>query len=163
MSGPLVRARPARLANAASPLGRLGLVLGALSVLVACAPRTERLPNAVGGTITCSRYSPVMQTAILEAVVAGGGPGLVEVAGWMCGRAASESVRVVMLRYTPDDPAETPFLVPVLFEDGALVAFGWHLFEVQPHRYGPSPLPDRDDPWRLPTGWSGRRERPDRS
>lgn len=149
-----------RIANSASRCGRLGLVLGALFAFVACAPRTERLPDAVGGSITCSRYSPVMQSAIVEAVVAGGGPGLVEVGGWMCGHAAPGNVRIVMLRYTPDDADEAPFLVPVLFEGGALVAFGWHLLEAQPHRYGPSPLPDRADPWRLPTGWSGRRELP---
>ncbi len=101
-----------------------------------------------------------MQTAILEAVVAGGGPNSVEVAGWMCGRTSSGSVRIVMLRYTPDDPSAPPFLVPVLFEEGAITAFGWHLFEAQPDRYGAARLPDREHPWRVPAGWSGRR-RPD--
>ena len=89
-------------------VGRCCLGLAAL-LLLSCAPRTERLPSpeASGGSLLCSRFNPVMQTAILEAVVAGGGPNSVEVAGWMCGRTSSGSVRIVMLRYTPDDPSDT--------------------------------------------------------
>ncbi len=100
-----------------------------------------------------------MQTAILEAVVAGGGPQLVDVAGWMCGRASVGDVRIVLLRYTPDTKSEAPFLVPVLFEQGSIIAFGWYVLEQQPERYGTSRLPDRGRPWRTPRGWSARRYR----
>ena len=137
------------------------LALGALALSTACAGTTESI-GASGSAFTdlaCARYNPTMQTAILEARVAGGGPGKTAVAGWMCGRQPFGTVRLVMLYYTPDDPDAPPFLVPVLFEEGALVAFGWHLLETQPERYGPSPLPSRDSPWRVPQGWSAQRAR----
>lgn len=138
-----------------------GRVLFAIALFaLACASEVERSRSSESRLIdlSCSRFNPVMQTAILEAVVAGGGPGSVDVAGWMCGRLPFGYVRVVMLRYTPDDPRQPPFLVPAVFEDGGLVAFGWHLFEAEPYRYGTSPLPDRVTPWRMPEGWSRLRQ-----
>ena len=107
--------------------------------------------------LSCSPLNPLMQTHVLEAVVAGGGPNSVDVAGWMCGRQRFGYVRVVMLAYTPDDRRQAKFVVPVVFEHGAMVAFGWHLLEAQPDRYGAVELPDRDHPWRTPAGWSCRR------
>ena len=106
---------------------------------------------------SCSRASPSMQTAVLEAVVYGGGPLAAEVVGWMCGHArAGTFVRVVMLRYPTRDAEGRPTgggsLVPVVFEDGRMVAHGWFLFEEQPDRYGVS-LPTRADPFRVPDGW----------
>ncbi len=106
----------------------------------------------------CSRISPSMQSAVLEAVIYGGGPLAVDVAGWMCGRARSGPfVRIIMLRYPTRDDQGRPTgggeLVPVVFEDGRLVAHGWALLEDQPDRYGVV-LPTRADPWRAPDGWA---------
>jgi hypothetical protein len=106
----------------------------------------------------CSRASPAMQNAVLEAVVYGGGPLAVDVVGWMCGRTrAGALVRVVLLRYPTYDarglPAGGGELVPVVFESGQLLAHGWQLFEEQPDRYGVE-LPTRDDPFRAPDGWA---------
>jgi hypothetical protein len=106
---------------------------------------------------SCSRASPSMQSAVLEAVVYGGGPLAVDVVGWMCGRARAGSfVRVVMLRYPARDADGRPSgggeLVPVVFEDGRMLAHGWFLFEDQPDRYGVL-LPTRADPFRAPDGW----------
>jgi hypothetical protein len=106
---------------------------------------------------SCSRASPGMQNAVLEAVVYGGGPLAVDVVGWMCGRArAGALVRVVLLRYPAHDADGRPIgggeLVPVVFEDGKMVAHGWRLFEDQPDRYGVV-LPTRADPFRAPDGW----------
>ena len=137
-------------------------VLGALATLaLGCAGGMERVSSSGNSLIefSCARWNPSMQTAVLEAVVAGGGPQSVDVAGWMCGRASFGDVRIVMLRYTPEDKTQPPFLVPVLFEEGAIVAFGWYLLEQQPERYGTSLLPDRGRPWRTPHGWSCRRYR----
>lgn len=106
---------------------------------------------------SCSRASPGMQSAVLEAVVYGGGPLAVDVVGWMCGYARAGSfVRVVLLRYPAHDDEGRPIgggeLVPVVFEDGKMVAHGWSLFEDQPGRYGVL-LPTRTDPFRAPDGW----------
>ena len=135
----------------------IGLFTGLIAACVlACASPVDRFDSS-GSSRTdwsCSRANPLMQSAVLEAVVAGGGPLLVDVAGWMCGRISYGVARVVMLRYTPEDPKAASFLVPVLFEQGERIAFGWHLFETQPHRYGSAPLPDRNHPWRRPEGWS---------
>lgn len=132
----------------------------ALIALAAClAVRAGAEPDSPSGEVAaaCSRVSPGMQSAVLEAVVYGGGPLSVDVVGWMCGRArAGAFVRVVMLRYPVRDTEGRPTgggeLVPVVFEDGRLVAHGWRLFESQPQRYGVE-LPTRADPWRVPAGW----------
>jgi len=118
---------------------------------VAAAPPSSEVAAA------CSRVSPSMQTAVLEAVVYGGGPIAVDVVGWMCGRARSGPfVRIVMLRYPARDADGRPIgggeLVPVVFEDARLVAHGWRLLEDQPGRYGVL-LPTRQEPWRVPDGW----------
>ncbi len=107
-----------------------------------------------GVEFACSAYNPLMQSSIFEAVVAGGGPGLVDVAGWMCGRVPHDYVRIVMLRYESVHPGEPNAIVPAVFEHGALIAFGWHLLEKQPERYGTSVVPDGEHPWRVPSGWS---------
>jgi len=117
----------------------------------------EAAPPSGEVAAACSRVSPGMQNAVLEAVVYGGGPLSVDVVGWMCGHArAGAFVRVVMLRYPTRDEAGRPIgggeLVPVVFEDGKLVAHGWRLFEDQPDRYGVV-LPTRKEPWRVPDGW----------
>lgn len=131
-------------------------VAAACLVILACASGFERVQTSDSRLVelACARANPTMQTAALEALVAGGGPLSADVAGWMCGRMTYGYVRIVMLRYTPDNPKKPRFLVPVLFEQGDPVALGWHLLETQPTRYGPSPLPDRDHPWRVPDGWS---------
>lgn len=127
-----------------------------VTATLACAGGMERVqsPDRRLVALSCYRFNPAMQTAILEAVVAGGGPSSVDVAGWMCGKPAFGTVRIVMLRYTPDDPRAAPFLIPVVFEAGSLVAFGWHLLEAQPERYATERMPDREHPWRAPEGWS---------
>lgn len=132
----------------------LGLVLSATG----CAtPDRVQSSGSSLVEISCSPFNPVMQTHIMEAVVAGGGPQHVDVAGWMCGRRRLGTVRIVMLRYTPDDEREPGFLVPVLFEHDAMVGFGWHLLEAQPPRYGGAETPTRQNPWRAPLGFSCRR------
>lgn len=115
-------------------------------------------PPSTEVAAACSRISPSMQSAVLEAVVYGGGPLSVDVAGWMCGRARSGPfIRIIMLRYPTRDEEGRPTgggeLVPVVFEDGRLVAHGWALFEDQPDRYGVV-LPTRKEPWRVPPGWA---------
>lgn len=138
-------------------------VLVALLFSLSCAAGFERVQSSDSRLVelACARTNPTMQTAALEALVAGGGPLSADVAGWMCGRMSYGYVRIVMLRYTPDNPRKPRFLVPVVFEQGDPVALGWHLLEAQPNRYGPSPLPDREHPWRVPDGWSASRYRSD--
>jgi hypothetical protein len=131
------------------------LALIAFLALFSFDARAEAAPPEVAAA--CSRISPSMQSAVLEAIVYGGGPLSVEVAGWMCGRTRTGTfVRVVMLRYPTRDAQGRSTgggeIVPVVFEDGVLVAHGWHLFESQPNRYGVD-LPTRAEPWRTPTGW----------
>ena len=127
----------------------------ALLALLSYEARAE--PASTDVAAACSRISPKMQSAVLEAIVYGGGPLSVEVAGWMCGRTRTGTfVRVVMLRYpTRNDEGRSTGggkIVPVVFEDGNLIAHGWHLFEEQPNRYGVT-LPTRKDPWTAPAGW----------
>ena len=115
-------------------------------------------PPSAEVAAACSRVSPSMQSAVLEAVIYGGGPLAVDVAGWMCGRARSGPfVRIIMLRYPTHDEEGRPTgggeLVPVVFEDGRLVAHGWSLLEEQPDRYGVV-LPTYREPWRVPDGWA---------
>ncbi len=136
-----------------SRLARIAVV--ALVALVSQPAHAESQDNDVAAA--CSRISPAMQNAVLEAIVYGGGPLSVEVTGWMCGRTRTGTfVRVVMLRYPTRDVEGRSTgggeLVPVVFEDGKMVAHGWHLFEDQPNRYGVE-LPTRKDPWRAPPGW----------
>lgn len=114
-------------------------------------------PPSAEVAASCSRASPGMQNAVLEAVVYGGGPLAVDVVGWMCGHARAGSfVRVILLRYPARDAEGRPIgggeLVPVVFEDGKMVAHGWYLFEHQPDRYGVV-LPTREEPFRAPDGW----------
>jgi hypothetical protein len=127
------------------------------AVLALASQRVAAAPPSTEVAAACSRISPSMQTAVLEAVVYGGGPLSVDVAGWMCGRARSGPfVRIVMLRYPTHDEEGRPIgggeLVPVVFEDGRMVAHGWRLLEDQPDRYGVV-LPTRKEPWRVPDGW----------
>lgn len=129
----------------------VALILSLESHVAAAAPPSGEV------AASCSRASPGMQSAVLEAVVYGGGPLAVDVVGWMCGYARAGSfVRVVMLRYPAHDDEGRPIgggeLVPVVFEDGRMVAHGWSLFEDQPERYGVL-LPTRKDPFRAPDGW----------
>lgn len=94
-----------------------------------------------------------MQTAVLAAVVHAGGPAVVDVDGWMCGRTEHGLlVRVVFLRFA--DPAGRPTdpPIPVIFENGRMVAFGWDLIRRQPRRYGP-PIMEEPSDWRAPEGW----------
>ncbi len=112
-----------------------------------------------GVEFACSAYNPSMQSSLLEAVIAGGGPALTDVAGWMCGRVPFDYVRIVMLRYQSVHPGEPSAIVPVIFEHGSMIAFGWHLLEKQPDRYRTPVVPDRDHPWRAPAGWSSVRIR----
>jgi len=131
------------------------LVFAALLALAA--PRAFAEPASTELAASCSRVSPAMQSAVLEAVIYGGGPLSVDVAGWMCGRARSGPfVRIVMLRYPTRDAEGRPTgggeLVPVVFEDKHMVAHGWRLLEDQPDRYGVV-LPTRSEPWRVPAGW----------
>ncbi len=110
--------------------------------------------------MACSAYNPAMQSILLEASIAGGGPRLVDLAGWMCGRAPYGGyVRIVFVRYPPGaEGRET--LIPAIFEDGLLVAFGWYLLEAEPNRYGTVVLPTRAYPWEIPKGWSAARLEP---
>ena len=63
------------------------------------------------------RWSRKAETKEAEpAVIAGGGPGLTDVAGWMCGRGSFDFVRIVMLRYESVHPGEPTAIVPVIFE-----------------------------------------------
>lgn len=131
--------------------------IGLIAVLACLSYEVRADPAPAEVTAACSRISPSMQSAVLEAIVYGGGPLSVEVAGWMCGRTRTNTfVRVVMLRYpTRDDQGRSTGggeIVPVVFEDGKLIAHGWHLFESQPNRYGVD-LPTRKEPWRAPPGW----------
>ena len=122
--------------------------------LTACAGPVETVPGVDTNRFDCSRLNPTLQTAVLEAVVYGGGPLNVKVSGWMCVREALGVVRIVMLEYKSRDETGRAggqgVLVPVVFENGALIAFGWHVLEARPDRYGSGPLPDRDHPWRIP-------------
>ncbi len=130
----------------------------AIAAVLALASRPAAAePPSTEVAAACSRISPGMQTAVLDAVVYGGGPLAVDVVGWMCGRARSGPfVRIVMLRYPAHDDQGRPIgggeLVPVVFEDGRMVAHGWRLLEDQPDRYGVV-LPTRAEPWRVPDGW----------
>ena len=51
-------------------------------------------------------------------------------------------------------------LVPVIFEHGAMVGFGWHLLDLEPPRYTGT-MPTRDMPWRVPSDWACYREAPE--
>ena len=138
-------------------ISRISL-LALLALLALVSPRAAAAPPTSEVAASCSRVSPAMQSAVLEAVVYGGGPLAVDVVGWMCGRArAGAFVRVVMLRYPAHDEEGRPIgggeLVPVVFEDGRMVAHGWGLFEAEPNRYGVV-LPTRKEPWRAPEGWA---------
>jgi hypothetical protein len=93
---------------------------------------------------------PATQTTLSEALVRAGGPRHADVVGWICGDAPVGFVRIVMVRYPEAAPAE---VIPVVFEEGRLAAFGWHLLEADPGRYGVRPLPDPDHPWRIPEHW----------
>ena len=133
-------------------LTAIALVLSLESHAATAPPPSDEVASS------CSRASPAMQSAVLAAVVYGGGPLAVDVVGWMCGHARAGSfVRIVMLRYPARDAEGRPIgggsLVPVVFEDGKMVAHGWALFEEQPDRYGVL-LPTREDPFRLPDGWA---------
>lgn len=133
------------------PNARLSCVL-AIALLAACAGTrpTGDVKNAAPGVVAgCSGASLATQRAIVESLVAGGTTG-VHVRGWMCGRSEhGVNVRMVFLDY--HDPAHEG-LVPVIFEDGRMAAFGWDLLVKQPERWGPgTPRPqDRIDP---PEGW----------
>jgi hypothetical protein len=133
----------------------VGIAIALLVALESRAAETAAPSDEVAAA--CSRASASMQNAVLEAVVYGGGPLAVDVVGWMCGHArAGALVRIVMLRYPARDEEGRPIgggeLVPVVFEDGRMVAHGWFLFEDQPDRYGVV-LPTRKDPWHVPDGW----------
>jgi hypothetical protein len=135
---------------------RISIAIAA--VLALASQRVAAAPPSTEVAIGCSRISPSMQTAVLEAVVYGGGPLSVDVVGWLCGRARSGPfVRIVMLRYPTRDEEGRPIgggeLVPVVFEDGRMVAHGWRLLEDEPERYGVV-LPTHDEPWRVPDGWA---------
>ena len=133
------------------------LVIAFVAVLALDSHAATAAPPSGEVAASCSRASPGMQSAVLEAVVYGGGPLAVDVVGWMCGYArAGAFVRVVLLRYPAHDEEGRPIgggeLVPVVFEDGKLVAHGWRLFADQPDRYGVL-LPTREEPFRAPDGW----------
>jgi hypothetical protein len=105
----------------------------------------------------CGRFNPVMQTKVLEAVVQAGGPLVVDVDGWMCGRSRQGLlVRIVVLHYQTEQPEIGRAIVPVVFEGGALVSFGWELLDSAPNRYGVRidrarwGTPD----WDPPRGWA---------
>lgn len=102
-------------------------------------------------TQKCSGASIEMRKSIIEAIVRGGVIG-VHTAAWLCGPTPGDVwVRVVYLHYSHgDDPPDE--LVPVMFEDGRMVAFGWTLLEQQPDRYGVR-LPARGEPLFQPPRW----------
>jgi len=103
-----------------------------------------------GLSTQCSGASPATQVAIVESLHKGGLTD-VKVVGWMCGRSSGGVlVRMVLLRYVHDAAHEG--LVPVFFEDGRMVGFGWELLRREPARWGPNtPRPrDRIEP---PDGW----------
>ena len=126
-----------------------------LFCVAACATRFDRSTVSESRLveIACSPYNPTMQTTLLEAAIAGGGPRHVDIAGWMCGRLPRGYVRIVFLRFPPGPTGSRP-LVPAVFENGSLVAFGWYLLATQPNRYGTVVLPTRSHPWEAPAGWS---------
>jgi hypothetical protein len=128
-----------------------------LLLVAACATPQygTRVTDETLVNLACSRFNPSMQTAIAEAVVAAGGPQEVDVAGWMCGREEYGYVRIVLLRYEQDSARAAEELIPAVFEQGRLVTLGWRVLETQPNRYGKSPAPDREHPWRVPEGWCG--------
>lgn len=129
-----------------------------VAALGACAtPSPEGAPADRELAFKCSRISPTMQTAVLQAVVHAGGPLAVDVAGWMCGRSPhGVIVRIVLLDFVaevePDGGRRYSSREPVIFEDGRMVGFGWYLIEADPDRYG-GPLPRRDAEWTTPPGW----------
>ncbi len=143
----------------------LSRLRGALTVLALCASllapgcRTQEAagsPVDRGLALACARYNPAMQSAVLEAVFYAGGPMAVDVEGWMCGRSSrGVDVRIVLLRFADvSEPGRRGLgaTAPVVFEDGALVSFGWALILKQPHRYGVL-LPAPNQPWCAPPGW----------
>ena len=134
----------------------LGIAL--IAVLSLQSLRADAAAPSSEVAASCSRASPAMQRAVLEAVVYSGGPLAVDVVGWMCGRAQTGAVvRVVLVRYPARDTDGRPMgggeIVPVVFENEQLLAHGWQLFEDQPDRYGVV-LPTREEPFRAPDGWA---------
>lgn len=135
----------------------LSRLRGALTVLALCAslilaPGCRTRSPA----LACARYNPAMQSAMLEAMFYAGGPTAVDVEGWMCDRSSrGVDVRIVLLRFADVSESGRRGLgatAPVVFENGALVAFGWALILKQPHRYGVL-LPAPNQPWSAPPGW----------
>jgi hypothetical protein len=99
----------------------------------------------------CSGASVEMRKSIIEAIVRGGVIG-VHTAAWLCGQTPGKVwVRIVYLHYTHGNDPPDEF-VPVMFEDGRMVAFGWQLLEQQPDRYGVR-LPARGEPLFQPAHW----------
>lgn len=132
-------------------LAHLAILLG---LLLGCAVTGGEGPRPL--ELACSPWNPAVQTAVLEAVVTGGGPLVLDVAGWMCGRTErGVLVRIVFLHYQTERPEIGRAFVPAVFEDGRLVAFGWHLFEVDPDRYGAPIEASHWGPpeWTVPQGW----------
>ena len=135
--------------------GALALGTAALAACGGARVSPDQDPSFMAAA-ACSRWNPSLQTEVLEAIVAVGGPRVVRVDGWACGRSRHGSrVHIVFLRYRAV-PAETRrAIVPVVFEDGRHVANGWELLASQPDRYG-TPI----DPtgwgapeWKAPPGW----------
>lgn len=138
------------------PFPRTALTALAILAVACTGGRTMRGDADPEIARACGRFNPVMQTKVLEAVVQAGGPLVVDVDGWMCGRSRKGLlVRVVVLHYQTERPEIGRAIVPVIFEDGALVSFGWHLLDSEPDRYGVRiegarwGTPD----WEPPPGW----------
>jgi hypothetical protein len=138
--------------------GRISGSLVALALAAACSLSGGSTSGEAGPGlgVACSRWNPSVQSAVLEAVVMAGGPLVVDVRGWMCGRSpGGVLVRVVFLHFQSEHPTIPGDVAPVVFEDGFIVAFGWHLLESQPDRYGAHTDASRWGPpgWIAPPGW----------